>query len=237
MERLLDDARAGQVAVVVCDRLGRLGDAPEQAAETISILEGEGVHFVFLDEGVDAARLPKEPLASLAEAILDVNPMAGPQGMPASGDGLRVATYARVATAGTEARAVIDSQLRRAEEFVADQRRSSGWVVRSHVAYRDLGASGKDRDRPGLRQLKRDLAAGQLDVVICASLDRLARSVDDLLELLELFRTNGARLIALRDGIGVPIDPSVPPAVVEALSKANPFAGPRPRPGAQEDVP
>jgi DNA invertase Pin-like site-specific DNA recombinase len=225
----MDDAHTRSLVVVVCDRFDRLDASPALAANVIAFLEGEGVRLVFLDEGVDADRLTREPLARLARTVVGASPPSETDPRSGSGNGLRVATYARVAGAGPGAHAAIDSQLRLAETFVAAQRRSSGWAVQSHVSYRDLGTSGKDRDRPGLLQLEHDLAAGQIDVVICASLDRIARNVMDLLELLELFQAHGARFIAVRDDIGVPISPSTPPAVVEALLRARSFDGPRPR--------
>jgi DNA invertase Pin-like site-specific DNA recombinase len=227
LERLMDDAHSGNLLAVVCDRFERFHASPARAASAIAFLELEGIHLVLLDEGVDAARLPRDTLAELARSIL----LAG-TGLPAQAtpsDGLRVASYVRVATGGAGAQAAIDSQLRRTEAYLADRQRSYRWTIQSHVCYQDVDASGKDRDRLGLRQLEHDVAAGQIDVVICTRLDRLARTVHDVLELLELFQTHGVRFIAIQDDIGPWADPSIPPAVAEAILNARyPKAG---RPG------
>ncbi len=217
LERLMDDAHSGDLLAVVCDRFERFDASPVQAAHALAFLELEGVHLILLDDGVDAARLPRDTVADLARSILLAE--TGSPAQVTSGDGLRVASYARVATGGAGTQAAIDSQLRRTEAYLADRQRSSGWSVRSHVCYQDVTASGNDRERPGLRQLEHDVAAGQIDIVICTRLDRLARTVHDVLELLELFQTHGARFIALQDDIGPWTDPSIPPAVAEAILK------------------
>jgi DNA invertase Pin-like site-specific DNA recombinase len=220
LERLMDDAEAGKVLVVVCDRLNRFGDSPARAARNLGFLESQDVHLVLLEEGVDAARLPRKVLAELAKSILESTPLAEPKAESALRDGLRIATYERTAYDGADAIAAIDSQVRRVEAFIASQENSSGWKIRSHVRYQDIDASGYDRDRPGLQQLERDLAARQIDVLICTRVDRLLRNTHDLLELLELFQSQGIRFIALYDDIGVSTNSSITPAGVDAILKA-----------------
>lgn len=199
MERLLDDVWAGSVTAVVTDRLERLGDSPHGAASTVSLLDG--ARFVLLDDGIDARR-PAGALLTrlLRDAAYDpacpiVSP--GPDRQP----GLRVGTYARVSTRSGDFQAVIDAQVRQAAEYVADQRWLQGWEVVSHEVYADAGASGRDADRPGLRRLEQDVAAGKLDVVICRSLDRLSRDLTVFIYMMDLFGEHRVRLIALRDGI------------------------------------
>jgi DNA invertase Pin-like site-specific DNA recombinase len=70
------------------------------------------------------------------------------------------------------------AQLRRAVEF-------EGW---SEVAvYEDKISGTKGRaERPGLNQLLEDARAGKLDVVMCWAIDRLGRSLHDLLGTVKL---------------------------------------------------
>jgi DNA invertase Pin-like site-specific DNA recombinase len=69
--------------------------------------------------------------------------------------------------------------------------------------YQEHG-SGASRARPELAQLMRDIGAG--DVLVVVRLDRLARSVSHLLEVIERLEDKGAHFRSLRD----PIDTSTP---------------------------
>jgi DNA invertase Pin-like site-specific DNA recombinase len=89
----------------------------------------------------------------------------------------RAALYLRVSTDGQ----TTDNQ-RLALEAVAAQR---GWSV--VTTYEDTGISGaKGRDkRPGLDKLLRDAARARFDVVMGWALDRLGRSLADLIGTLK----------------------------------------------------
>ena len=65
--------------------------------------------------------------------------------------------------------------------------------------------SGKDTDRTELQYLLSEIKEG--DIVVITSLDRLARSVRDLLNLVETFDEKGVKLKSLKKGEDV-IDPS-----------------------------
>src|ERR1700685_2793621 len=90
----------------------------------------------------------------------------------------RAALYLRVSTDGQ----TVDNQ-RLALEAVCEQR---GWQVVQ--VYSDNGASGaKGRNqRPGLDALLKDASRGRFDVVMAWALDRLGRSLFDLLDMLRL---------------------------------------------------
>ena len=53
--------------------------------------------------------------------------------------------------------------------------------------YADPGFSAKDTNRPALRQLLDDIKAGRIKSVLVTKLDRISRSMKDLLDLLTLF--------------------------------------------------
>lgn len=99
----------------------------------------------------------------------------------------RLIGYARVST---------DEQATEAQEI---ELRSAGCdvIVQEH-------GSGASRARPALAKLTRDIAAG--DTLIVVRLDRLARSVSHLLEVIEDLAAKGAHFRSLRD----PIDTSTP---------------------------
>lgn len=101
----------------------------------------------------------------------------------------RVALYARVSTKDQD----IDLQLDDLRE-AAGQR---GWaVVAEHT---DVGVSGTKAKRPGLDGLLRDAQAGECDVVLVWKLDRMARSLQHLLRVLDDLRGWGVGFASLRD--------------------------------------
>lgn len=95
--------------------------------------------------------------------------------------------YARVST---------DEQATTAQEI---ELRSAGCetIVEEH-------GSGASRARPALTKLVREIGAG--DTLVVVRLDRLARSVSHLLEVIEDLTTKGAHFRSLRD----PIDTTTP---------------------------
>ena len=59
--------------------------------------------------------------------------------------------------------------------------------------------SGKDKTRPQLEKMIDQLRKG--DVVVVWKLDRLGRSLKDLIELVSTFREKGVEFVSLKDGI------------------------------------
>src|ERR1700733_14813714 len=105
----------------------------------------------------------------------------------------RVALYLRVSTAKQDT----DNQ-RRELEAVAER---SGWeVVR---IYEDAGISGaKGREqRPGLDTMMRAVNAKRFDMVMAWSVDRLGRSLTDLLGILQALQDKGIDLFLHQQGL------------------------------------
>lgn len=65
--------------------------------------------------------------------------------------------------------------------------------------YREDGASGKDTDRPALKELRSDL--DKIGIVIVYKFDRISRSVVDLYELLEEFKVAGVAFNSVSEGV------------------------------------
>src|ERR1035437_7198626 len=105
----------------------------------------------------------------------------------------RVAIYLRVSTARQDT----DNQ-RRELEAVAER---SGWdVVR---IYEDVGISGgKGRDkRPGLDAMMKAVNSKRFDMVAAWSVDRLGRSLTDLLGILQGLQDKGVDLFLHQQGL------------------------------------
>ena len=105
----------------------------------------------------------------------------------------RAALYLRVSTDGQ----TVDNQ-RLALEAVCEQR---GWQITQ--VYSDNGVSGfKGRQqRPGLDALLKDAARGRFDVVMAWALDRLGRSLLDLLHTLGELEAAGVALVLHQQAI------------------------------------
>jgi len=104
---------------------------------------------------------------------------------------LRTALYARVSTTGHGQDVGLQLDELRA---VARQR---GWhVVAEHV---DDGVSGAATSRPALDRLMDAARRGQLDLVAVWRLDRLGRSLQHLLQVLDELRHLGVGFVSLRD--------------------------------------
>jgi DNA invertase Pin-like site-specific DNA recombinase len=76
---------------------------------------------------------------------------------------------------------------------------SRGWV--SPRDFIDLGHSGANASRTALDELRRAGRAGEVRAVMVAGLDRLGRSLRDLLHLLDELTAAGCAVISLRESI------------------------------------
>jgi len=104
----------------------------------------------------------------------------------------RAAVYLRVSTAEQS------TDRQRAE--LAEVAKRHGWRV---TVFEDAGISGaKGRDkRPALDAMLRDVTRGKFDVVAAWSVDRLGRSLPDLLATLGELKAAGAGLYLHQQGI------------------------------------
>src|SRR4051812_34237992 len=105
----------------------------------------------------------------------------------------RVAIYLRVSTAKQDT----DNQRRELEAVAA----RSGWVVVR--VFEDAGVSGaKGRDkRPGLDAMLKAVNAKEFDMVAAWSVDRLGRSLTDLLSILQGLHEKGIGLFLHQQGL------------------------------------
>ncbi len=102
-----------------------------------------------------------------------------------------VGLYARVSTKDKEQNP--ENQLIRLREYC----KTRTWDSKEYVDF----ASGAKKDRPGLKSIMNDL--NQLDGILVLRLDRFGRSLQNLLENLNIIRSNGKFFEAIDQGLKI----------------------------------
>ncbi|MBY0470137.1 recombinase family protein, partial [bacterium] len=102
----------------------------------------------------------------------------------------RVALYARVSSEQQDT----ELQIRELTEFAA----SKGWEV--YRVYEEK-ITGTTANRPQLKQMLTDMQTGKFSLVLVWKLDRFARSLKDLLSLLETLQNCRVDFISMKDHI------------------------------------
>jgi DNA invertase Pin-like site-specific DNA recombinase len=105
---------------------------------------------------------------------------------------LRAALYARVSTLNGQDP---EMQLRELREYSARR----GWTVVGE--YVDCGVSGSNERRPQLDRLLIACRKRQVDAVVVYRYDRFARSLRQLVNALEEFRSLGIDFVSLHEGV------------------------------------
>lgn len=105
--------------------------------------------------------------------------------------GPRVAAYLRVSTADQST----ELQRRELEVYAA----ARGWAT--PMIYEDHGASGTTAKRPQLQRLMQDARARRVNIVLVWKLDRFARSLKDLILMLQELSELGVSFVSLKDNL------------------------------------
>jgi site-specific DNA recombinase len=79
----------------------------------------------------------------------------------------------------------LDAQREAGELYIKSQKHE-GWEC-IDTKYDDGGFTGANMERPGLRRLLADIAAGKIDCVVVYKVDRLSRSLLDFAKIIEVF--------------------------------------------------
>src|SRR5271165_7299571 len=100
---------------------------------------------------------------------------------------VRCAVYTRKSTEEGLEQAFnsLDAQRESAQAYIASQQHE-GWIALPD-RYDDGGFTGGNMERPALRRLFADIAAGRIDCVIVYKVDRLSRSLLDFAKMMETF--------------------------------------------------
>ncbi|HWR52520.1 MAG TPA: recombinase family protein, partial [Bryobacteraceae bacterium] len=110
---------------------------------------------------------------------------------------MRCAIYTRKSTDEglDQAFNTLDAQREAAEAFVASQRHEGWTVLPQH--YDDGGFTGANMDRPALKRLLADIAAGIVTCVVVYKVDRLTRSLLDFARIMEVLDKHGATFVSV----------------------------------------
>ena len=89
----------------------------------------------------------------------------------------------------------LDAQFEACAAYIKSQV-SEGWVL-SKERYDDGGISGGTLERPALKRLLADIAAGRIDIVVVYKVDRLTRSLLDFAKLVDAFDKAGTSFVSI----------------------------------------
>jgi len=110
---------------------------------------------------------------------------------------METAVYCRVST---DEQALEGYSIRGQVEKLKSYVSAKDWAV--YDVYLDEGISGKNMtERPAINRMLDDIKAGYVKNVLVFKLDRLTRSVADLVQLIDLFKTHGCAFNSLTESI------------------------------------
>ena len=89
----------------------------------------------------------------------------------------------------------LDAQHEACAAYAVSQR-LEGWVLNPE-RYDDGGFTGGNMQRPGLKRLLDDLAAGKVDIILLYKIDRLTRSLADFAKIVEVLDKAGASFVSI----------------------------------------
>ncbi|MEO6112974.1 MAG: recombinase family protein [Sphingomicrobium sp.] len=89
----------------------------------------------------------------------------------------------------------LDAQHEACLAYIASQKHE-GWTA-ARERFDDGGYSGGSMERPGLKALLADVAAGRIDVVVIYKIDRLTRSLADFARIVEALEEHGASFVSV----------------------------------------
>lgn len=89
----------------------------------------------------------------------------------------------------------LDAQRESAEAYIASQK-GEGWQC-IETRYDDGGFTGGNLERPGMKRLSEDIAAGLIDCVIVYKVDRLSRSLMDFTRIMEMFDKHNVSFVSV----------------------------------------
>lgn len=104
---------------------------------------------------------------------------------------MKTAVYVRVSTADQD----VSAQRRELENYLTYK------GITDYTIYADAGYSGKNMDRPAYTRMLEDFKRGETKTLYVYKLDRLSRSLSDLLMLLNRLNELSIDMISIKDNI------------------------------------
>ena len=89
----------------------------------------------------------------------------------------------------------LDAQYEACAAYALSQKHE-GWELVSE-RYDDGGFSGGNMERPGLKRLMADVAAGKVDIILVYKIDRLTRSLADFAKIVDVLDTAKASFVSI----------------------------------------
>lgn len=89
----------------------------------------------------------------------------------------------------------LDAQREACSAYIVSQRHE-GWVALAEQ-YDDGGFSGGNMERPGLKRLMAEVAAGRVDVIVVYKIDRLTRSLSDFSKIVDVLDRAEASFVSI----------------------------------------
>ena len=89
----------------------------------------------------------------------------------------------------------LDAQYAACAAYALSQQHE-GWVLNLE-RYDDGGFSGGSMERPGLKRLMGDVAAGKVDIILLYKIDRLTRSLADFAKIVEVLDKAEASFVSI----------------------------------------
>jgi len=173
------------------ERYGRSASVPAPAS-------GSGRQQKRASSGA-ADRSPASGGSAGKSAIKSMAKPVGKPGSMAAGKSavLRCAIYTRKSSEEGLEQGFNSLQAQReaCEAYIVSQRHE-GWQA-MREPYDDGGYSGGSMERPGLKALLADIAAGRIDVVVVYKVDRLTRSLADFARIVDCFDVKGVSFVSV----------------------------------------
>ena len=108
---------------------------------------------------------------------------------------MKTAIYIRVSTTQQIDRDSLKTQEERLSQYCNAQN------YKIYKIYKDQGISAKDTKRPAFEALMQDIKEKKFETVVVTRLDRVTRSLKDLINLMELFQQHNIKLVSLTESI------------------------------------
>ncbi len=105
---------------------------------------------------------------------------------------VRVAIYCRQSVTDDKDFGSLEAQREAVEAYVKSQ---PGWCALPD-RYDDAGFSGGTMQRPAFQKLLGDIADGKIDAVAVYKLDRLSRSINDFVRMMDHFKQHGVTFVS-----------------------------------------
>ena len=116
----------------------------------------------------------------------------------------KVAAYARVSTLEESQDESYSTQVNYYEDLIAN---TQGWSMVK--VYSDKGITGTSAEkRPGFQEMIRDASAGKIDIILCKSISRFARNVEEAQRYVHDLKAMGVEIRFEKDGLSTS-DPQI----------------------------